>query len=98
MGRGRVRAELVTYGGPRAYRGEPACRVGRPAKVAQHSETIWYKARRLYEMWYKILNSPLSPSFFPYTTRTRTDCTTCTHTDSGEGLEWPALGGVEWSV
>jgi len=68
-----------------AYRGEPACRVGQPAKVAQHSETIWYKARRHYEMWYKILNSPSPlPS---YTTRTRTDCTTCTHTDSGEGLE-----------
>ena len=86
MGRGRVRAGLVAYGGPRVYRGEPACRVGRPAKVAQHSETIWYRPGAVTnEMRYKTLQSP--PLFLPYTTRTRTDCTTCTHTDSGKGLE-----------
>ena len=41
MGRGHVRAGLVAHGGPTGVLGEPACRVGRPAKVAQHSETIW---------------------------------------------------------
>ena len=67
MGRGRVRAGLVAYGGPRAYRGEPACRVGRPAKVAQHSETIWYRPGAVRnEMRYKTLNFP--PLSLPYTT------------------------------